>query len=101
MNANANAVVIQTIKLENEVWERFERNGLTDLISVQHLKPKSTWDDIVLPFGTLDLPRQIGDQVRHRVLMNERWGFHTKVNRSLGNSALSVGENSTGKTMAA
>ena len=67
----------------------------------QRLDPKATWDDIVLPVEALDLLRQIAAQVGSRSKVYEDWGFHEKMNRGLGISALFTGESGTGKTMAA
>ena len=67
----------------------------------QRLEPKATWGDIVLPAEALDLLRQIAAQVGSRSKVYEDWGFHEKMNRGLGISALFTGESGTGKTMAA
>jgi len=71
-----------------------------DLLA-QHLEPKATWDDIVLPAEQMDLLRQIAGQVRQRHKVYEQWGFAKKMNRGFGISALFSGESGTGKTMAA
>lgn len=67
----------------------------------QRLEPKATWDDIVLLQETIDLLRQIGDQVRQRTKVYDTWGFRKKMNRGLGINALFTGDSGTGKTMAA
>jgi SpoVK/Ycf46/Vps4 family AAA+-type ATPase len=67
----------------------------------QRLEAKATWDDIVLPGEALDLLRQIAAQVGNRSIVYEDWGFHRRMNRGLGISALFTGESGTGKTMAA
>jgi len=45
--------------------------------------------------------RELVLHVRHRALVNERWGFAAKNARGLGVSALFVGPSGTGKTLAA
>lgn len=67
----------------------------------QRLEVKATWDDIVLPDEEKGLLEQIADQVRHRGVVYDEWGFRGRMNRGLGVSALFAGESGTGKTMAA
>ncbi|MEG4230787.1 ATP-binding protein [Microcoleus sp. Pol11C3] len=67
----------------------------------QRLEVKATWDDIVLPDEEKKLLEQIADQVRHRGVVYDDWGFRGRMNRGLGVSALFAGESGTGKTMAA
>ncbi len=67
----------------------------------QNIKPKATWDDIVLPDAELSLLRQIAGQVGHRHTVYEEWGFAAKRTRGLSINALFAGESGTGKTMAA
>jgi hypothetical protein len=67
----------------------------------QRLEAKATWDDIVLPPEATELLHQISAQVGHRSQVYEDWGFHTRMTRGLGISALFTGESGTGKTMAA
>ena len=71
-----------------------------DLLA-QRLEPKATWEDIVLPQETMDMLRQIADQVRQRSQVYDAWGFREKMNRGLGINALFAGDSGTGKTMAA
>jgi hypothetical protein len=75
------------------------RKGLDAL--AQRIDPKATWDDLVLPQAELNLLRRIADQVGHRTLVYETWGFANKTSRGLGISALFAGPSGTGKTMAA
>lgn len=70
-------------------------------ILAQRLDPKATWEDIVLPKEETSLLHQIADQVRQRNTVYEDWGFHNRMNRGLGISALFAGDSGTGKTMAA
>ena len=67
----------------------------------QHIRPKATWDDIVLPESELSLLKQIAGQVGHRHTVYEEWGFAAKRTRGLSINALFAGESGTGKTMAA
>jgi ATPase family protein associated with various cellular activities (AAA)/winged helix domain-containing protein len=70
-------------------------------VLAQNIKPKATWDDIVLPESELSLLRQIAGQVGHRHTVYEDWGFAAKRTRGLSINALFAGESGTGKTMAA
>jgi hypothetical protein len=67
----------------------------------QHLEPKATWLDIVLPAQETNLLRQIAGQVNQRSRVYEDWGFAGRMSRGLGITALFAGESGTGKTMAA
>jgi hypothetical protein len=67
----------------------------------QRLEPKATWDDLVLPPAEVNLLHEIAAQVGQRSTVYEEWGFHDKMSRGLGISALFAGESGTGKTMAA
>jgi hypothetical protein len=69
--------------------------------TAQRLEPKATWDDIVLPSAEVNLLHEIAAQVGQRSTVYEEWGFHDKMSRGLGISALFAGESGTGKTMAA
>ena len=62
---------------------------------------KADWDDLVLPKDETALLRQIAKQVRQRGKVYQEWGFHQRMNRGKGISALFAGESGTGKTMAA
>jgi len=70
-------------------------------VLAQHIAPRATWDDIVLPASELSLLRQIAGQVGHRHTVYEDWGFAAKRTRGLSINALFAGESGTGKTMAA
>ena len=70
-------------------------------VLAQRIQPKATWDDIILPEAEMALLRQIADQVGARNTVYEEWGFHQRMNRGLGISALFTGQSGTGKTMAA
>jgi len=65
------------------------------------ITPHYTWDDIVLPDDQMAQLREIHDQVRHRNLVYETWGFNGKLAMGKGLSVLFAGPPGTGKTMAA
>jgi hypothetical protein len=67
----------------------------------QRLEPRVGWDDIVLPQSARSLLEQVADQVAHRTMVYERWGFGDRISRGLGVSVLFAGPSGTGKTMAA
>ena len=67
----------------------------------QRLETKVTWDDIVLPDESRQALERIADQVAHRTMVYETWGFGERVTRGLGLSALFSGPSGAGKTMAA
>lgn len=75
------------------------RPTLADL--AQHLEPKATWDDLVLPEVQLQTLRQISIHLRQRGTVHDSWGFSRKSSRGLGIHALFSGSSGTGKTMAA
>ncbi|MEM9118715.1 MAG: ATP-binding protein [Cyanobacteria bacterium P01_F01_bin.56] len=88
--------------LRDRLWEAClaTTRPQMDLLA-QRLDTKATWDDIVLPQEEAKLLRQIADQIRQRSVVYEDWGFHNRMNRGMGISALFAGESGTGKTMAA
>lgn len=88
--------------LRDRLWAACLANTRPQLdLLAQRLDPKATWEDIVLPSEETTLLHQIADQVRQRNTVYEDWGFHNRMNRGLGISALFAGESGTGKTMAA
>ncbi|MGB7921982.1 MAG: ATP-binding protein [Pyrinomonadaceae bacterium] len=90
------------LPLADMLWDACLMNTRPRLDALaQHLEPKATWDDIVLPDAELALLRQIVEQVGRRNTVYEEWGFGKKMNRGLGISALFTGQSGTGKTMAA
>ncbi|MBI1424592.1 MAG: AAA family ATPase [Gammaproteobacteria bacterium] len=70
-----------------------------DLVTI--IKPKYTWDDIVLPDDTLTLLRAICAQSSNRNRVMQEWGFEDKIHYGHGLSVLFSGPPGTGKTMAA
>ena len=65
------------------------------------ITPHYTWDDIVLPGDQMTQLREIYNQVRHRALVYDAWGFDVKLAMGKGISILFAGPPGTGKTMAA
>jgi len=67
----------------------------------RRVRPEATWDDLILPAGTLGKLRELVDQVRHRALVYETWGLAGSGHRGDGLTALFAGPSGTGKTLAA
>ena len=67
----------------------------------QALESSFAWEDLVLPAGALDQLKQIVDQASFRHHVYSQWGFHSKMPRGRGVTALFAGPSGTGKTMAA
>jgi hypothetical protein len=72
---------------------------LTELAA--KITPHYAWDDIVLPADQLTQLREICDQVQHRSMVYDAWGFDGKLAMGKGLSVLFAGPPGTGKTMAA
>jgi SpoVK/Ycf46/Vps4 family AAA+-type ATPase len=72
---------------------------LNDL--AQKVTPHYRWEDIVLPADAGDQLREICDQVKHKHLVYDVWGFDKKLAMGKGLVSLFAGESGTGKTMAA
>jgi hypothetical protein len=88
--------------IQNILWSACLASTRPQLDSLaQRLDTKATWDNIVLPEEETNLLHQIADQIRQRSLVYQEWGFHNRMNRGMGISALFAGESGTGKTMAA
>jgi SpoVK/Ycf46/Vps4 family AAA+-type ATPase len=67
----------------------------------QRIASSARWADLVLPDAQMQALRQIGNHVRHRATVYERWGFAAQSARGLGLAVLFAGDSGTGKTMAA
>jgi hypothetical protein len=63
------------------------------------ITPRSSWDDLILPPEQITQLHEICDRMRYTYVVNEEWGFGSKINRGI--SALFAGESGTGKTLAA
>ncbi|MEQ8961939.1 MAG: ATP-binding protein, partial [Coleofasciculus sp. C2-GNP5-27] len=112
---NLNAIAIQQIArtvladalvnpdaIGKQLWDATLASTRPQLDTLaQPLEPKATWEDIVLPEEEMNLLYQLADQVRQRGKVYQDWGFHQRMNRGMGMSALFAGESGTGKTMAA
>jgi hypothetical protein len=65
------------------------------------IRPHFSWDDLVLPADRKRQLRELCDQVRHRPVVHEQWGFERRLALGKGLTALFAGQSGTGKTMAA
>ncbi|MBK8988431.1 MAG: ATP-binding protein [Chloroflexi bacterium] len=65
------------------------------------IRPRYTWDDIILPADTLAQLHEMVSTVRQRPTVYGAWGFDRKLALGKGLNALFAGESGTGKTMAA
>jgi hypothetical protein len=65
------------------------------------IEPKYGWDDIILPFETVNQLRAICSRVALQHLVLDEWGFDRKLSMGKGVSALFAGASGVGKTMAA
>jgi hypothetical protein len=86
----------------DELWDMCRdqaRPRLDDL--AQRITPAAAWEDLVLPQVPLATLLEIAVHVRHRVTVQDNWGFAAKSARGQGISALFTGPSGTGKTMAA
>jgi DNA replication protein DnaC len=89
-------------ELDSPWWSACVRQTRPRLEALaQRLEAKATWADIVLPPKARHLLQSMVHQVRERHQVYESWGFHRRMNRGMGISALFAGDSGTGKTMAA
>ncbi len=65
------------------------------------IKPRYTWDNIVLPEARVQQLREICDQVKYAVRVYDDWGFKGRGGAAQGLTVLFAGQSGTGKTMAA
>jgi hypothetical protein len=75
------------------------RRSLDDLAA--RAEALSSWEDLVLPDGQVEILHQIVANARQSALVLQDWGFAGRYTRGLGLSALFAGPSGTGKTMAA
>jgi hypothetical protein len=89
-------------ELGRQLWsasvER-SRPRLDDL--ARRIVPTATWDDLVVPPAVATMLRDIGEHLRHRYAVHERWGFARGGARGRAITALFAGPSGTGKTLAA
>jgi ATPase family associated with various cellular activities (AAA) len=90
---------LELTSLTSEERREHARHGLQGRAT--QVEPAASWDDLVLPDAQVRTLRQVALHVRHRELVNGRWGFAGKHPRGLGLTALFAGTSGTGKTMAA
>jgi hypothetical protein len=65
------------------------------------VRPRATWETLVLPRTQLAVVRDLAAQVRARARVHGEWGFDAGGGRGTGISALFCGPSGTGKTMTA
>jgi hypothetical protein len=65
------------------------------------ITPCYGWEDIVLPTDQFSMLREIYEQVKHRSLVYEKWGFDNKIALGKGLIVVFAGPSGTGKTMSA
>ncbi|MCL4706184.1 ATP-binding protein [bacterium] len=65
------------------------------------IRPRRTWQDMVLPAAVVRQLHEICAQVRHRYQVLRVWGYGRKVHHHAGLAAMFAGPSGTGKTMAA
>ncbi len=71
------------------------------LARLAHKLPcRHRWDDLALPVDAQAQLRELCDQVVHRAMVFDTWGFDRKLSTGRGISALFCGPPGTGKTMA-
>ena len=67
----------------------------------KRIKPRYSWEDIVLPADKIEQLKDIRNHIRYRGLVYNDWGFERKLSLGKGLNALFTGPSGTGKTMAA
>ena len=67
--------------------------------AAERIRPRRTWDDLVLDAERSDQVREVARRCRHRQTVFETWGF--SADPSVGVVALFAGPSGTGKTLAA
>ena len=67
----------------------------------RNIKPRHSWNDIVLPDDRLQHLREICNSMKYRSLVYDHWGFDRKLSTGKGLNILFAGPSGTGKTMAA
>ncbi len=65
------------------------------------IEARYRWDDIVLPPDQFNMLHEICEQVKHRSLVYEKWGFDSKMALGKGLNIVFAGPSGTGKTMSA
>lgn len=65
------------------------------------INPRYGWSDLVLPSDQFNMLREICEQVKHRSLVYEKWGFDQKISLGKGLNVIFAGPSGTGKTMSA
>ena len=85
-----------------EIYEACRMNSNRKLYSLaQHIKPRYSWEDIVLSPDRLRQLEEIVHFVKYRGTVYDLWGFDRKLSLGKGLNTLFAGPSGTGKTMAA
>lgn len=98
------AVVDETkpASVEPLLWQLFREKASKHLDSlVDIVKPRASWQQLILPQQQLDALREIVDSVNVATTVQKQWGFGNGAKRGMGLSVLFTGPSGTGKTLAA
>lgn len=84
------------------LWRRCrERGGQGIEALATRIVPRFGWSDLVVPDSIRRDLRAIVNQMRHRALVYDDWGFSERLSSGRGITAMFAGSSGTGKTMAA
>ena len=87
---------------QEDLWAACRQESQWQLDELaQRITPGYSWDDLVVPIAVRDQLQEIADQVKHRHLVYDSWGFGDASSRGRGISVMFSGPSGTGKTMAA
>ncbi|MCA9422772.1 MAG: ATP-binding protein, partial [Nitrospira sp.] len=87
---------------QEDIYEACRLNSNRKLHSLaQHINPRYSWKDIVLPEERLSQLYEVVRFVKYRGIVYDEWGFEKKLSLGKGVNALFSGPSGTGKTMAA
>ncbi len=65
------------------------------------VKTIHTWDDLILPNGTMKRVREVTAAIKYRHVVYSEWGFENRITSGKGLKVLFNGASGTGKTMTA
>ncbi|RZN38370.1 MAG: ATP-binding protein, partial [Methanophagales archaeon ANME-1-THS] len=91
----------ETLTLD-ELYEGCRTQSNQKLVMLAtRIKPKYTWNDIVLPKDKLEQLKEVKNYITYKGVVYHDWGFDTKLSLGKGLNVLFSGPSGTGKTMAA